>query len=360
MTMARGPEVTLPPRLELLGIGHVAGEEGGGCASACPCGDQQNAPPPADAYAGSGVNPSTVLDLSSLSGVFVVPTNGNVALRGLELWGVALPTSPIPLSPAAFLALSAFKLPPASVGNSSAGNHTEATAGGSCGGLPLQLSNLLISTPSCVALSLHQHFACRFSPSPNFTVTPTSLTIHRLTTPTADIVNVKLVCTGKPAPVSCLAAAAATGPQLLASLRTLQTQAQLAAAAAPNSAPPTVLDLTGTGGLFSIGVFGGAASVELRDLTIRNPPLGPQDQYPWSLLRSFLWTFGYWRRLLGAQKTMLRGVRLTVELQPDELAFWLAEGPGGRAAVPRELWPSFCAERGGGTFFSAKDMLTWC
>ncbi|KXZ48410.1 hypothetical protein GPECTOR_28g817 [Gonium pectorale] len=349
----------------------------------------------------------------------MVPTNGSVALRGLKLFGVALPTSPFPLSPAAFLALSAFKLPPASTGNSSAGHRIESTAVGSGGGLSLQLSNLLISTPSCVALSLHQHFACRNSPSPNFTVTPTSLTIHRLTTPTADIVNVKLVCTGKPAPVSCLAAAAATGPQLLASLRTLQTQAKLAAAAAPyydtyiplyihvcrnlaftgdgsntsysgiaagtadktanvvdsgdaatgNSpieldgvavviagpspaatsssassgstegtlggglglsavptygsttsadatlpltAPSTVLDLTGTGGLLSIVAYGGTASVELRDLTIRNPPLGPQGQSPWSLLRAFLWTFDFTRRWavdpMGATSSVVVGL----------------------------------------------------
>ncbi|KXZ43824.1 hypothetical protein GPECTOR_79g103 [Gonium pectorale] len=453
-----------------MGSGHAAGGEGGGCDSACSCGDQYDAPPPADAYAGTGVDPFPVVDLNSLSGVFVVPTNGSVALRGLELWGVALPTSPTPLTPAAFLALSAFKLPPPPPVSSSAGNRTEAMGAASSGRLPLQLSNLFISTPSCAALSLHQDFACRFSPSPNFTITPTSLTVHRLTTPTADIANVKLVCAGKPAPVSCLAASAATGPQLLASLRTFQAQARTAAAAAApysgttasmpiylhvcrnltftgngsvptvsdvdygssanstagnttegvdsgaaatavsrielvgvqvviagppaaatlssassgwtegtlrdglgltavpangstasadatltSAAPSTVLDLAGTGGLFYIGLFSGGASVELRDLTIRNPPLGPQGQNPWSLLRAFLWTFDFRRRLLGASKTRLKGLRLTIELQPDELAFWLAEGKGGVATVPRELWPNFCAEQGG-SFFGKTDM----
>ncbi|KXZ43077.1 hypothetical protein GPECTOR_104g83 [Gonium pectorale] len=398
--------------------------------------------------------------------IFVVPTNGNVALRDLELRGVALPTSPFPLSAAAFLALSAFKLPPASsAGKSSAGNRAESTAaGGSGGGLPLQLSNLLISTPSCVALSLHQHFACRFSPSPNFTVTPTSLTIHRLTTPTADIANVKLVCTGKPASASCLAAAVATGLQLLTSLRTMQAQADAAAAAAPSyhtapitinihvcrnlaftgdgsntvysgtaagtadkaanvvdsggvatgsspielhdvavviagqtpattsssassgsiegtlgggsglsavpanrsttsadatlppTTPSTVLDLRGTGGMFSILELGGTTSVELRDLTIRNPPLGPRGESPWSQLRALLWTFDFQRSVLGRiQKPLLLGSRLTVELQPDELAFWLADGLGGGAAVPRELLPSFCAE-GGRLMVTTKDV----
>ncbi|KXZ43560.1 hypothetical protein GPECTOR_87g423 [Gonium pectorale] len=124
----------------------------------------------------------------------------------------------------------------------------------------------------------------------------------------------------------------------------------------PPTTPSTVLDLTGTGGLFSIVLFGSTASVELRDLTILNPPLGPRGQYPWSQLRAFLWTFDFQRRLVGHQTPMLRGLRLTVELQPDELAFWLAEGPGGGAAVPHELLPSFCAEGGGGPFFNVKDM----
>ncbi|KAG2439091.1 hypothetical protein HYH02_006616 [Chlamydomonas schloesseri] len=137
------------------------------------------------------------LSLAGQSGLFSVPANGSVELRGLNITGAALPSAPYPLPASGFLALSAFRLG---------------------AGARLRLVDSVLTVPSCALLSLHQTYACGLSPSPNVTVTPSSLVVHRLTTPSLDAWNVTVQCSGAAAPFLCLAASFPSDVPLLSYL----------------------------------------------------------------------------------------------------------------------------------------------
>ncbi|KAG2439101.1 hypothetical protein HYH02_006623 [Chlamydomonas schloesseri] len=136
----------------------------------------------------------TAVDLRSLSGLFSVPANGTLELRGLNITGAALPSAPYPLPASGFLALSAFRLG---------------------AGARLRLVDSVLTVPSCALLSLHQTYACGLSPSPNVTMAPSSLVVHRLTTPSLDAWNVTVQCSGAAAPFPCLAASVDSGTELV-------------------------------------------------------------------------------------------------------------------------------------------------
>ncbi len=83
------------------------------------------------------------------------------------------------------------------------------------------------------------------------------------------------------------------------------------------------------------------STVELRSLTLRNPPLGPAAKSPDALLTLLLWTFSFSRRRLGASGVpFMRAVDVAVELQAAELALWYNKATD---AVPPELQPWLCA-----------------
>ncbi|GIL60049.1 hypothetical protein Vafri_14668, partial [Volvox africanus] len=211
----------------------------------------------------------TTLDLASLSNIFTVAPKGQLALHNLHIIGALLPTSPYPLPAVSFLALSAFNISaataaaaavaaaataatavvpssPSSTARNSRSNDSyhnndlreqqQSQQQSSQSPLlhqpplpPLILSDLVISTPSCEALMLHQAFACDASPSPNFTVTPTALVVHRYSTPTASITNVTLTCTREPPELfKCLAARTSTGAELLRSMAEMDKQVNAA------------------------------------------------------------------------------------------------------------------------------------
>ncbi|KAG2432174.1 hypothetical protein HXX76_009094 [Chlamydomonas incerta] len=308
-----------------------------------------------------------VLDLRSLSGLFSVPPNGTLDLRGLSIVGAALPSAPFPLPAAGFLALSAFRLG---------------------AGARLRLVDCVLTVPSCALLSLHQTYACRVSPSPNVTVTPSGLVVRRLTTPSLDADNVTVQCAGAAAPFPCLAASVRSGIELLAAVRSAQKSSDTAAAmfakdsnlgttlnlhlaghivlaeSVPRECPDwssrvqrhfykqsvgadapqepcpvitnmaivlqgaedgtTVLDLAGSTSLFALesraGYYG---TVELRRLQLRNPPAGPLGSLPYSLMRLPLWTFDFRRRVVGAEvPAFLRVTDCVLELPPEEVAMW--------------------------------------
>ncbi|EFJ41875.1 hypothetical protein VOLCADRAFT_98100 [Volvox carteri f. nagariensis] len=340
-----------------------------------------------------------VLDLASLSNIFELPPNGQVALRNLLITGALLPTSPYPLPASSFLALSAFNLS-ATVSSSSI-----AVNGGSSGGdgssndtqspgrsppypqspPPLLLSDLLITTPSCSALALHQAIACAASPSPNFTITPSALVVHEFSTPTAVITNVTLTCSGQPLMYPCTALRATTGAEVLQGMRTLEGFAQQAAAelsrksaflflarnitlastttgntstanqqltiqtaniilsGAPGGG--TVLDLAGTAGLVAIT---GAGTIQMHNLTLRNLQTGQVGTYPWGLLRLGLWTFSFGRRLYGRRGDpylLLRRVSVLGLPTEEVAAFWadlVRLKMVGDAAPPPSLAPCLC------------------
>ncbi|KAG2501421.1 hypothetical protein HYH03_001204 [Edaphochlamys debaryana] len=326
------------------------------------------------------------LDLASLSGVLTVPANGSVVIRNLRLTGVLLPTSPYPLPASSFVVPSALRLPPRGSAPSSASPPP-----------PLELSNVLLSTPSCAALSIHQTLACSAAPSPNFTVTPSALVVHRYTSPAADLTNVTLVCVGRPAPYPCLASVADTGADALEAIRTMQGQAQaLAASDLTPGLPPisnlylrghvilsessdddqparlqpialevgrlviagaadgtTTLDLAGTSSLITVSLD---ASVQLHNLTLANPPVGPLSESPYRLLRLPLWTFSFPRMLLGSSLGPILAVEggTVRDIPPEEMAAYFADlgypnvefddpefgsTPG---PVPPALAPCFC------------------
>ena len=323
--------------------------------------------------AGCGTDPSTLaaavpasLDLRSLSGLFSVPPNGTLEIRGLSIVGAALPSAPFPLPASGFLALSAFRLG---------------------AGARLRLVDSFLTVPSCALLSLHQTYACGVSPSPNVTVTPSSLVVHRLTTPSLDATNVTVQCSGAAAPFPCLAASVRSGTELLAAVRSAQESSDAATAAfgkftatlylqlsghillaesvardcpdwstrvriryfkasadlfVPLLEPcpiitnmaivlqgtedgSTVLDLAGSTSLFSLEsrAVGFSGSVELRWLRLRNPPAGPLGTLPYSLMRLPLWTFEFRRRVVGVElPAYLRVSDCVLELPPEEIAMW--------------------------------------
>ncbi|KXZ45280.1 hypothetical protein GPECTOR_56g376 [Gonium pectorale] len=358
---------------------------------------------------------------SSAVALFSTQTpNASVTIRGLRLVAVALPES-FPLPAASFLALRAFSIGAAAV---SVGSTAAA-------GPPLRLQDVVIVTPSCRALAIHQDFACRNSPSPNFTVAPGSLHVLSFASPSVSAVNVTLCCSGAPPPpqpctahvvntAADLAAALAppssgpvsvpdpragrstfsevpiyvllnrsvalrdawevlraapdarttglseglkyTNPLIIAGATpgwagwasTDPGPATAASGAAPAAAgtgaylcaaqsaggacyqpPPTTLDLGGTSWLMPLTTD---SHVQLRNLTVLNPPLAPASQYPFGLLTLPLWTFGFKRQLVGQRNSrwVLVGRGLALVLPAEELALWHADLLGvGR--VPEEL-----------------------
>ncbi|KXZ53579.1 hypothetical protein GPECTOR_6g496 [Gonium pectorale] len=148
------------------------------------------------------VNASTsvaTLRLSSASSpLFTVPPNGTLDLRRLHLTEAVLPSRPFPLPASSFLVPSAFRLG---------------------AGAKLRLLDVTVSTPSCVDLSLHQAFACGLlAASPNATLAPSALTLHRLTTPSLEAVNVTVNCTAAAVPYPCVAAVVSSGRELVQAL----------------------------------------------------------------------------------------------------------------------------------------------
>ncbi len=149
-------------------------------------------------------NASTTAGLdfnASTSPLFAIPPHGSLTISGLSLSGAALPNGPFPLPPTAFLSLLAVSAHP--------------TAN-------ITLVNANITTPSCTSLALQQATACALSPSPNFTVTATSLLVHSYATPSLSATNVTLTCarptSARPTPPPCLARTVTTSQQLLDAL----------------------------------------------------------------------------------------------------------------------------------------------
>ncbi|KAG2501420.1 hypothetical protein HYH03_001203 [Edaphochlamys debaryana] len=278
------------------------------------------------------------------------PWQQTVVIRNLRLTGVLLPTSPYPLPASSFVVPSALRLPPRGSAPSSASPPP-----------PLELSNVLLSTPSCAALFIHQTLACSAAPSPNFTVTPSALVVHRYTSPAADLTNVTLVCVGRPAPYPCLASVADTGADALASIQAMQAAVakfvndsggtsgvlpvsnlylahdmgfeagsspfqlsvgRLVIAGAADGS--TILDLAGTSSLFTVS---SDASVQLHNLTLANPPVGPLSESPWRLLRLPLWTFSFRRRLFGSvtEPQLLTHAVTVRDIPPEEMAAYFMD-----------------------------------
>ncbi|KXZ50401.1 hypothetical protein GPECTOR_16g574 [Gonium pectorale] len=142
----------------------------------------------------SGDPRGAILDLAGggVQPLLRIEANASVTIQRLIATGVALPESH-PLPAASFLALRAF-----SMAAPLAGSNAPAAS-------PLRLEDVILITPSCRALAVHQEFACRASPSPNFTVTPGGLVVWSYTTASVAARNVTLSCVGEPLPYSCTA-----------------------------------------------------------------------------------------------------------------------------------------------------------
>ncbi len=150
----------------------------------------------------SGLTAPPVVDLnSSTSPFFAIPPHGSLTISNLSLSSAALPTGPFPLPATAFLSLLAVSTQPTS---------------------HVTLVNVNITTPSCISLALHQIAACTVSPSPNFTVSTTSLVVHSYATSSLSATNVTLTCSrptsDRPTPPPCLARTVTTSQQLLDAL----------------------------------------------------------------------------------------------------------------------------------------------
>ncbi|KAG2497870.1 hypothetical protein HYH03_004136 [Edaphochlamys debaryana] len=140
------------------------------------------------------------LDMSSAPPLSLAP-NQTLMVRGATLRTT--------LTPPAALSWSAFLVP------------RELTLGA---GSRLVLRGVTVLVSSCAALSQHQSLACRVCPSPVFTITPTSLHVERLSTPSADFENVTLMCSGfKPAPFPCLAYVVRSGQELVNAISSAQS-----------------------------------------------------------------------------------------------------------------------------------------
>ncbi len=312
----------------------------------------------------------TQLDLSRLApSSLVVPPNGTLTLTGFSITGAQLPAAPFPLPTTSFLTLLAIRLSP---------------------GARLQLSSVTITTTSCVSLALHQELACRSAPTPNFTVTPTSLVVHSFTTASLSAHDVVLTCSGRQLPAPCAGAVVRSGAEVLRAVTAWVTREDTPLAPlylwvhgtvqlsrpptddiirfgdyGPNATTPTlagqiapgesylsdsvfrlsssrlvlagppdrssVLDLAGSSSLF--GMPGGGA-VRVQNLTLRGLPLGPALTYPASLVRLPLWTWAFMRRALGSSLgTLLHVSSVTVELPPEEMSFW-RYAPGTQVDQP--------------------------
>ncbi|EFJ41838.1 hypothetical protein VOLCADRAFT_98104 [Volvox carteri f. nagariensis] len=244
------------------------------------------------------------------------------------------------------------------------------------------------------ALALHQAVACAASPSPNFTITPSALVVHEFSTPTAVISNVTLTCSGKPVPFPCLARGVANGTELLQVMAEMDALMKMVSAfltsstqqqanvpiylyltrnttlgpipAAANSDPlqvapaisletasfilagssrdlgsATILNLAGVTSLIMVG---GTSSIQLRNLVLRDLPLGPVSGITSRLLRLPIWTFMLVERfLLGARRKILMLSDVVVELPREELALMFADAVG-EAALPEELKNDLCAK----------------
>ncbi|KXZ45595.1 hypothetical protein GPECTOR_53g88 [Gonium pectorale] len=144
---------------------------------------------------------------STSSPLFIVPPNGTLELRGLRITGLALPTRPFPLPASTFLVPLAFRMG---------------------AGARLRLVDVSMSTPSCASLALHQSFACSLPmPSPNVSVSPSSLTLHRLTTQGLEADNATVTCTAELLPYSCLSAVVSSSRQLVEAVAAASATADL-------------------------------------------------------------------------------------------------------------------------------------
>ncbi len=369
-----GPPASFPQHATLSGAPATAAPSG----TCCDAGSTLQSQPPPTALSNSTSSnssspPLPQLDLSRLApSSLVVPPNGTLTLTGLSITGAQLPAAPFPLPTTSFLTLLAIRLSP---------------------GARLQLSSVTITTTSCVSLALHQELACRSAPTPNFTVTPTSLVVHSFTTASLSAHDVVLTCSGRQLPAPCTAAVVRSGAEVLRAVTAWVTREDTPLAplylwvhgtvqlrwsdvvkapaageaagadevpgtdARPGGAyiedslvriptgrvvlagPPdrsSVLDLAGSSSLF--GMQGGG-TMRVQNLTLRGLPLGPATIYPASLVRLPLWTWAFMRRTLGSSSsTLLHVSNVTIELPPEEMSFWrYAPGPDGPPLLAAEL-----------------------
>ncbi len=359
-TLQPGPPATLPLHTALMGASST-----GNFPAACCDPSSSSAPFPSPPQHGNATTNTTAtslsqLDLSRLApSSLVVPPNGTLSLHHLTITAAQLPTAPYPLTATSFLSLLAIRLSP---------------------GARLQLSSVTITTTSCVSLALHQDLACRSAPSPNFTVTPTSLLVHSYTTASLAAQDVLLTCSGRQLPAPCIAAVIHSGAEVLREAWAWEQQGSsppaplylylqgtvqlswLVARARSSrrreagddapladislwlevqkvlpgstswpisrgtlvvSGPPdrsSVLELSDSSSLFSIQ---GAGSLRLQHLTLRGLPLGPPERYPEALLRLPMWFAPALLSWVGRNNEPRLAVRnVTVELRPEEFAFW--------------------------------------
>ncbi|PNH06333.1 hypothetical protein TSOC_007302 [Tetrabaena socialis] len=105
------------------------------------------------------------------------------------------------------------------------------------------LQNVLITTPSCVALSVHQAAACRaLALSPHLTVAPGLLRLRQWSSASLTAINVTLTCSGPPAPHPCVAVAVGSGQELVDVL--YGAYGKPAAVASSGPVPPTYIIIT--------------------------------------------------------------------------------------------------------------------
>ncbi|PNH06319.1 hypothetical protein TSOC_007315, partial [Tetrabaena socialis] len=167
-----------------------------------------------------GAEPAAALDLSASSAssssrpLLALGANATLLLRDLALDGAALVlpsplSAPLPL--AQLLALRA-----------------------------VVLQNVRITTPSCVALSVHQAAVCHaLVPSPHLTVAPGLLRLRQWSSPSLIAVNVTLTCAGPPVPHPCVAVAVGSGQELVDVL--YGAYSTPAAVASGQPVPPTYI-----------------------------------------------------------------------------------------------------------------------
>ncbi len=368
VTLQPGPPATLPLHTTLIG----APATGPLQATCCdPSNSTVASPLPVQHTNAAAANSNTTslpqLDLSRLApSSLVVPPNGTLSLHNLTITAAQLPAAPYPLPSTSFLSLLAIRLSP---------------------GARLQLSSITITTPSCAPLVLHQDLACRAAPSPNFTITPTSLLVHSYTTTSLSAQGVLLTCSGRQLPAPCSAAVVRSGVEVLRAAwaweqamdslpvplylyvqGTIQLSWLVARARSSSGGeakdeapsdksvweevenvlpgrsllpitrgtlvlggPPdrsSVLDLSGSASLWDVQ---GEGAIRLQHLTMRGLPLGPPEGYPEALLRLPMW---YVPPMLlpwvaSTSEPQLAVVNVTVELPTEEVAFWRNNAPYG-------------------------------
>ncbi|KXZ52630.1 hypothetical protein GPECTOR_9g675 [Gonium pectorale] len=87
----------------------------------------------------------------------------------------------------------------------------------------LVLRDVVISTPSCRELPLHQALLCGSAPSPHFIVTPGFLWLSHWSTPALEARNVTVTCSGPVGPHPCVSVVATSGQDVVNALALLQT-----------------------------------------------------------------------------------------------------------------------------------------